>query len=438
MAAAALAGCGAAEAPPPPAAPAPASQPAIDLALVNATPSALELHADGIHVVDAAGALAPIALHVPPYACECACDAAPPCPCDEPRAATRVEAGARHVVRWAGALRRRRLGATGVCHDVVPPPAGRYAIVACDRGERACAIAEIELPRTEPLVVELRPFDERASCERTDRLARAVRLAIGDARLAGVDERHLAGCADTAPTCAGWQVDLPDASADRSRCEARVVPYEQALRVHLFPAPRHGAPVSIETNVGPEAIRSGYHTVVEASDWAEPSDGSLRAAGVSRHVSHTHGGDPARISGAEIAVWNRTPSPIPLSVRRVEWLTSGSCETPSERRAEPPPLGIEPAVLAPGGPTRVAIWFEPQPAYQAHCDRFAVRATLDAGGRSVTVTSEVRVSRREPRDDETSRRERVKRRHADRAPTAQPGAIPADLGWHARRSRPGS
>lgn len=126
---------------------------------------------------------------------------------------------------------------------------------------------------------------------------------------------------------------------------------------------------------------------------------------VDGHTSHTHGGALARVGDAELLIRNGSSAPLRVSARRVEWLTSGACDVPTEVRATPRLAGLTlgdgaaqapEVVVPPSASSTVTVWFAPQDAYDSYCDRFVARVTLDVDGETFVVVAEWEVTRREP------------------------------------------
>jgi hypothetical protein len=114
---------------------------------------------------------------------------------------------------------------------------------------------------------------------------------------------------------------------------------------------------------------------------------------------HVHGGDAARIGSMQVRVFNQTKRSLPVKVTAVDWQTDHSCGRPAAAKPGPAVTGYEPKSLSPGT-SELTIHFDGRAAYQAHCDMFASRATLEVEGHRVSVVSEHEVGRFEPLDRE--------------------------------------
>jgi hypothetical protein len=174
--------------------------------------------------------------------------------------------------------------------------------------------------------------------------------------------------------------------------------------VTVRPRVASGAPRWLEATVEAPATAAPVRMWISASTWALAARTPVVVGGVDGRVSHTHGGEAARVGDASFLVRNPTAAPLRISARRVEWLTSPTCEGPFEARATPTVAGLTVGdadsqtrvATVPPGESPVAVWFAVQPAYYAYCDRFAARVTFVLGGEPVVVTAETLVARREP------------------------------------------
>lgn len=182
------------------------------------------------------------------------------------------------------------------------------------------------------------------------------------------------------------------------------------FQIRVRPRALAGAPRWIDASLDATAADPPSRFYVGASTWATGRNPWLVIGGVDEHISHTHGGEPAHIGHAALSIRNGSGTPLRVTAQRVEWLTSGSCEVPSEVRAQPELAGLTlegsdgrapEVIVAPRTSAKVTVWFAPQPAYYSYCDRFTARVTLDVGGEPLVAVAEWEVSRRDPmrRDD---------------------------------------
>lgn len=232
--------------------------------------------------------------------------------------------------------------------------------------------------------------------------ARAIagaRKALEAAIANGVDAAFLAGCEPEQIVC--------EAELERSpSCRMIARGGEDHWQIVIIPQPATGAPTRIEIWTaadGQEASR------VQVSGSTFGLVEGVTIEGFGRYKSHTHGGAPARIGGAEFTVENHRDQPIELKLLGTRWLTAHSCEVPRTERSRPKPAGlaIEPdlvdgkmTVTIPSRTnTTVSLGHEAQEAYMAYCDRFATAARFEIGGKAVEVIAEHRVIRRQPLRD---------------------------------------
>ena len=177
------------------------------------------------------------------------------------------------------------------------------------------------------------------------------------------------------------------------------------FQVRVQPRAIAGAPRWIDASLDANAPDPPARFYVGASTWAVGRSSSLVVGGVDGRISHTHGGESAHVGCAQLSIRNGSATALRVTARRVEWLTSSSCEVPSAVRAQPALAGLTldrgesqaPAVtIAPSALAAVNVWFAPQPAYYSYCDRFAARVTLDVAGETIVAIAEWEVVRREP------------------------------------------
>lgn len=242
-------------------------------------------------------------------------------------------------------------------------------------------------------------------CAEDGAAARAVRVTLAHAQREGIAHAALADCSFDAAHC-GAEPEPPAEGADGARCVVVVQAESADFQLRVRPRALTGSPRWIDATLDANAADPPTRFYVGASTWAVGRRAELVLGGVDGHISHTHGGQPARVDHAELAIRNGTLAPLRVTARRVEWLTSGTCTVPSEVRAEPRVAGLTlagggaraPEVsIAAGAQADLSVWFAPQSAYYAYCDRFAARVTLDVSGETIVTVAEWEVSSRAPR-----------------------------------------
>jgi hypothetical protein len=235
--------------------------------------------------------------------------------------------------------------------------------------------------------------------------ARAVEITLAHAVRQGIPRAVLAGCAFDPAHCGPPNTGLERPANDGAWCIVEIHSMSDFFQIKVWPRAVDGAPRWIDAAVDANATDPPGRFYVGASTWALGRRQHIIAAGVDGRTSHTHGGDSAHVDETSIYVRNDTTTPLRVRARRLEWMTSGSCEVPTEVRARPHVTGISledsytpvPEVaIAPGTAVTIRVSFDPQPAYYTYCDRFAARVTLDVGGESLAPIVETQVSRREP------------------------------------------
>jgi hypothetical protein len=227
----------------------------------------------------------------------------------------------------------------------------------------------------------------------------AARRALEIVLTYGVDAAALADCRPEQVTCARERTTVePEPSC-------RIVAHRGDARwqIIVVPTPSTGAPTRFEVWTNESGSASG-HVSVSGSTWGVVD--AVRIEGRGEYKSHVHGGEPARIGGASFMVSNGRDVPVELKLTNTRWLVAYSCELPREEHARPAPAGraredglVDGAmsVTIPAGASEIVrIGHAAQPAYMAHCDRFATAASFEVDGVAVEVIAEHHVTRREP------------------------------------------
>lgn len=243
-----------------------------------------------------------------------------------------------------------------------------------------------------------------ADCADHARAERAVAFALDHAVAAGVSRDVLDGCAFAASRCGDAPDEEPEgAPRGAPACVVAVDVSYGLWRVEIRPAARDGAPRWLEVTLDAALTLPPARTWISASTTALAPRRRVVVRGEDQRRSHAHGGEPATVGGARFSIRNDGPAPLRVAVRRVEWLTSPSCDGPFEVRATPRVAGLaiddgptERSVRVPTGDSSVEVEFEAQPAYYAYCDRFAARVTFDVEGEAVRASAEWLIARREP------------------------------------------
>ena len=362
-------------------APVPSPEPGLAIVLRNDTDRPVDPYhhhnsEDVVAIIDEAGALAPIALHLPPYGCDAPCESPPPT-CTG-FASTAIEPHASRRMAWDGTLRRPLKRADGTpCYERVHAPAGTYLMSACSSD--GCVIERFELPRHDPIVLALRPRDHKASCDRAT-VRRALRVAYGAAAREGVQLDH---CPDDT-RCMG-----PELHGQPGACAVQLTTYNDVFIVNIRPAVRDGVPRAVQVWVDGDGVDSGNFWLGDGT-WGVT--GSVSIGGQTQHRIHTHGGDAAPIYSAAWTVYNQGDQPVTVELRDAAWITNGT-RNPLARAA----LDGGPAiVVAPHSDRELTVSFAKQDAYQSWNDHFAVDATFVVDGAPVHAVTDIAVSRVEP------------------------------------------
>lgn len=272
-------------------------------------------------------------------------------------------------------------------------PPGRYVVhIDSGFGAELYAGAAVELPLLAPVRLEMKQHEAAPACTPL-RARRAARLAFAAAKAGGAAGALLESCRVDTAECATLPLaeEPPPAS-----CTLKL--HEQLFRARF--APNEGQPKDLTAWLD-HAIVLAQRPDLSRSTAATIALGGQRVvfeALTERHW-HVHGGDAARIRSMHVRVFNGTARSLPVKVTAVEWQTDHSCGQPVAAKPGPKVSGYEPRSLAPGM-SELAIEFDGQQAYQAHCDVFASRATMTVEGHTVSVVSEHEVGRFEPLDAE--------------------------------------
>lgn len=336
-------------------------------------------------LIDETGKLAPLALHAPPHHCERSCDEPPLSGCSPGGEPAPIAPGGSWSIPWDGSIRKFRMMKGELCYDRSPAPDGVYLLRVCAEDGR-CGLARFEMPRAAPVEVALRPRDDvRRTCDRTT-IRRGLALALGNARKAGLTEEHLAGCAALDPPCEG-----PELTSEPGPCRARITAGSGRWEVDLRLPPRDGAPLRYGVWIDADAVGTG-NIFREGSTWAVLDDLWLR--GEPTHIIHEHGGEAAKISSAEMHIYNRGDRPRTLSLRGATWITNYRT-TPLENISfllEGQPQSAE-ITVAPRSDKRVWLSFSPQRAYQSWNDHFYAAAEIAVDGVILRPQTEFHVTR---------------------------------------------
>lgn len=271
-----------------------------------------------------------------------------------------------------------------------PLPPGDYVLrLASGYGEELYAAAAITLPLTAPVEVELRRHEHGPPCD-AELARRAAALAFAAAEAQGTLPAGLRQECDVNAARCGT-LPLHDALPPPT---CTITLHERLLRVDRGAS--SDAPRWLTAWADPEVVVVQRPDVPRTSASRVDVEGkSVVVAGRTSHHIHEHGGDAAGIASATFDVLNPLERPLRLRIRGIEFLTDHACGLPNEARARPKPAALSSKELAPGA-SEITVTFEPQSAYQAHCDRFATRVTFLVEGQPVAATVEHEVTRIEP------------------------------------------
>lgn len=277
----------------------------------------------------------------------------------------------------------------GQCEPSPLPPGDYVLRLASGYGEELYAAAAITLPLTAPVELAIERHEHGPPCD-ADLARRAAELVLAEAEAAGALPVGLREECDVDGAVCGT-LPLSEALPPPA---CTITLHERLLRVHR--AAGRDTPRWITAWADPEIVVMDRPDIPRTSASRLELEGeSLVVAGRTSHHMHEHGGDAARVASATFDVFNPLRRALRVRVRGVEFLTDHSCGLPEEARARPKPAELSTKELAPGA-AEITVTFEPQPAYQAHCDRFATRVTFLVEGRPVTATVEHEVTRIEP------------------------------------------
>ncbi len=292
-----------------------------------------------------------------------------------------------------------RTFAPGECEAGPPLPPGDY-IVSIDSGygSRLHASAPVSLPMTAPVELRIERKDAPLPC--TEELARRAvnllrgRLERSPASRARLPPGFLDGCDLSRPRCV--ERDEPP-TLPPARCGATLFTGEHHSRLRVLKPAGDDALRGLSMEFDHDVVRGREPAVTRASSASfKVGDAELVIAGDSTEYWHVHGGDASRIGQLELRVHNPLSRPVKLQVVALEWLRSFSCELPNEPGARPVIRERHPKGPLPPGESTLTIVFEPQEAYQGHCDRFATRVRVVVGGVERSITGEHLVGRFDP------------------------------------------
>jgi hypothetical protein len=271
-----------------------------------------------------------------------------------------------------------------------PLPTGDYVLrLSSGYGEELYAGAAITVPLSGPVELEMKRHEDVPACS-PERARRAAVLALDAAEADG-----------KLPPEFRRECDLERATCGRLPLEEALPPetctitlHERLLRVER--AASDDAPRWLEAWADHEVVYVQQPDVTRTSASRVEIDGKqVVLAGLSSRERHEHGGDAAKIGHATFVAHNPHARPLRMRVRGIEFLRDFQCNLPTEVRARPAVTPGNPTELPPGR-SEITIGFTPQAAYQAHCDRFATRVTLEVEGRRIRATTEHEVMRFEP------------------------------------------
>lgn len=214
----------------------------------------------------------------------------------------------------------------------------------------------------------------------------AVSKAMAAARAHGVLEAALEGCASSQLSCDGPVI--PDDASNR--CRARVERNRSDLHVHLRPAAVNGAPYSIHVVAVPAMNEAGI-VWLSGDRWASSGDGTMLFVGIRQEEWHEHGGEPAKVGGVHLHVFNTGP-PRMVTIRAIHWTAY------SQTKALAPAGPVE--RLVPSGVSKLDVSFPLQEAYQAFDDVFTAEIEIDMAGEILHPRVGIEVSRFDVQDPE--------------------------------------
>lgn len=275
------------------------------------------------------------------------------------------------------------------CSPSAKLPPGRYHVrIESGYGEDLFAGGALTLPLTAPVRLDMINHSDPPACTPL-RARRAARLALDEAHSEGVPDALVKSCDVSKARCG--VLPLPEEELPE-HCTLTL--HEQLLRVR-FP-PRDGDPKELTAWFDHDIIIEDRPTL-SRSTGAElrVADARVVLEGLTGEHRHEHGGRAATIGAMRVRVDNGSKRTLSIKALAVDWLTGNSCGTPEPNAKPPRVLGVEPASVPPGS-TEIIVSFDARDAYQAWCDVFASRATLEIAGQTVRVVSEHHVTRIEP------------------------------------------
>lgn len=356
-----------------PAAPGPAPDPGVP-GLVVRNPEEVGIEIYAAYIVDRRGELGTRVLW--PHASDCP-DVEPP---------ARLVGGGGGT-RWLPPPSEAYV--PGQCEPSPLPPGDYVLRLASGYGEELYAAAAITLPLTAPVELAIERHEHGPPCD-ADLARRAAVLVFAEAEAAGALPVGLRDECDVDGAVCGT---LPLSEAlPPPRCTITL--HERLLRVHR--AAGRDTPRWITAWADPEVVVMDRPDIPRTSASRLELEGKpLVIAGRTSHHIHEHGGDAAQVASATFDVSNPLARALRLRVRGIEFLADHSCGLPAQTRARPKLVELSSQELAPGA-SEISVTFEPQGAYQAHCDRFATRVTFLVEGQPVAATVEHEVTRIEP------------------------------------------
>jgi hypothetical protein len=193
-------------------------------------------------VTDERGRTGGLVLDDPKAHCPCVCVPGARCPeCEPPRLETlRLAADRDHRFSWSGNVlvpRDHRPAGDDVdpdCRDRLAPAPGRYLFQACNQQRTACGITSVDLPRSDPIVIQIDPDLPPPSCPlEAATLERAARMALRALSASPRTSSLLAACDPSSAVCAPKLEPSPQGAG----CSFMVVPSGRDLIVHVTPGP---------------------------------------------------------------------------------------------------------------------------------------------------------------------------------------------------------
>jgi hypothetical protein len=265
-------------------------------------------------------------------------------------------------------------------------PAGDYVLrIHSGYGEGLYAAAAITLPLSSTVELEMKNHEKGPPCDAA--LARrAARLTFAAIGMLPPEWRRECDVEKAACGTLPLQQTMPPLTCT-------ITLHEQLLRIER-PA-GDDTPRSLQAWADFEVVYVQMPDLTRTSASRVEVDGKpVVIAGVTSRERHEHGGDAAKIGGADFVAHNPHARPLRLRVLGIEFLRDFECGLPNEVKARPKPT-VVPKQLAPGQ-SEIVVGFAAQDAYQAHCDRFATRVTFEVEGKTIAAAAEHEVMRFEP------------------------------------------